>query len=321
MPSPELNKIHTQLIASILSGLLWVLARLPGPLRRGVVWLGGTAYAGLARSARRVVLTNISHIEDGLQQRGVTIGSRDQFATDNLRATASLIPETALCWRGPANAWRALIDGVHGEEAQAVLRQASNPSSQKESQGVLLLSPHLGNWELLNMYLGAEFGLTVLYDPPKINALEPLIRRARQQTQSTLLPIGPAGLREMVRRLRRGAVVGMLPDQVPSRQAGVLAEFFGKQALTINLVHRLVRRHQPRVFLVCALRKQSGQFDIHFDELTEALTGVSETEAATAMNQAIEQRISQAPEQYQWSYKRFKRVDAGADNIYRRSGL
>ena len=171
------------------------------------------------------------------------------------------------------------------------------------------------------MYLGAEFGLTVLYDPPKIDALEPLIRRARQQTQSTLLPIGPAGLREMVRRLRRGAVVGMLPDQVPGRQAGVLAEFFGKQALTINLVHRLVERHQPRVFLVCALRKESGQFDIHFDELTQDLTGVSETEAARAMNQAIEHRISQAHEQYQWSYKRFKRVDVGADNIYRSSGL
>ena len=114
-------------------------------------------------------------------------------------------------------------------------------------------------------------------------------------------------------------MVGLLPDQVPRQESGVLADFFGKQALTINLVHRLVNRHQPRVFLVCALRKSNGRFDIHFDELTAQLSGVSEVESAAALNRAVEHRVAQAPEQYQWSYKRFKRVSMDAPNIYRRA--
>ena len=287
-------------------------------------------YVRLARGTRQTIVTNIAHVEGGLRDQSVSIGPLDDFASRNLRATVALLPETALCWQGPTEAWRNLIDTVHGEDALTALKRAvavqQLPHDQLPKEpvrGVLLLSPHLGNWELLNMYLGAEFGLTVLYDPPKIKALEPLIRRARQRTKSTVLPIGPSGLRGMVQRLRRGAVVGLLPDQVPSVEAGVLAPFYGKQALTINLVHRLASRHKPRVFLVCALRNSNSRFDIHFDQLTDALgAGSAEVTleaSATALNRAIEHRVSQAPEQYQWGYKRFKRVDPTQPNIYRQA--
>ena len=70
---------------------------------------------------------------------------------------------------------------------------------------------------------------------------------------------------------------------------------------------------------VCALRKSNGRFDIHFDELTAQLTGVSEVESAAALNSAVERRVAQAPEQYQWSYKRFKRVSTDVPNIYRQA--
>jgi len=308
-------------VARSLSGLLWVLARLPAPASRVFVSAAGFAYARLARGTRQTIVTNLRHVEAGLAAQGVLVDNVDEFARRNLQATVKLLPETALCWRGPPEAWRRLIDDVHGAEALAVLTAARNNQNDRSSSDrndrVLLLSPHLGNWELLNMYLGSEFGLTVLYDPPKIQALEPLIRGARERAKGTLLPIGAAGLREMVQRLRRGWVVGLLPDQVPRTESGVLADFFGKQALTINLVHRLVSRHQPRVFMVCALRKANGRFDVHFDELTEKLTGASETESAAALNAAVERRVIAAPEQYQWSYKRFKRVSLDRPNIYR----
>lgn len=313
-------------LTKLLAGLLWLLARLPEPGRKALTAVVGWNYATFARDARRTVIANLEHVRAGLAAQGVQIDAVDEFAAANLRVTAQLLGETAICWRGAPQAWRALIDTVEGEAALAALAQAGGKARTKAQEeapgdnsgpGVLLLSPHLGNWELLNMYLGAEFGLTVLYDPPRIAALDPLIRSARERMRSTVLPIGPSGLRGLVRRLRQGGVVGLLPDQVPEPQAGVLAEFFGKQALTINLVHRLVSRHQPRVFLVCALRNPSGRFDIRFDELTAALHGVSEAESARAMNAAIERRVASAPEQYQWSYKRFKRVSAEAPNIYR----
>jgi|GEM_PF-545480 len=327
-------------LARCLSGLLWAVARLPAPVNRVFVAAAEFAYVALAQDTRRTITTNLHHVEAGLAAHGVVVDNIDEFARRNLQATVKLLPETAVCWRGPPDAWRALIDEVHGEDATEVLAQAHAKQNNHSSSGasetglsrknvpepagdtrVLLLSPHLGNWELLNMYLGSEFGLTVLYDPPKLAALEPLIRGARERARGTVLPIGPAGLREMVQRLRKGWVVGLLPDQVPAKESGVLADFFGKQALTINLVHRLVSRHKPRVFLVCALRKSNGRFDIHFDELTAQLSGVSEVESAAALNSAVERRVAQAPEQYQWSYKRFKRVSPDAPNIYRQAAL
>ena len=332
-----MNEFVSRGLARCLSGLLWVLARLPAPVTRIFVSSAGVAYAALARDALHTINTNLRHVEAGLAAQGVVLDSVDEFARRNMQATVKLLPETAVCWRGPPDAWRELIDEVHGEQALAVLAQAHAKQNERSSFAgesgdgrkvipeqtddtrVLLLSPHLGNWELLNMYLGSEFGLTVLYDPQKLAALEPLIRSARERARGTVLPIGPSGLREMVQRLRKGWVVGLLPDQVPGQESGVLANFFGKQALTINLVHRLVSRHSPRVFLVCALRKSNGRFDIHFDELTSQLTGVSEVESAEALNSAVERRVAQAPEQYQWSYKRFKRVSPDAPNIYRQA--
>lgn len=315
-----LSKLLAELLSRLLSGALWIVARLPAPVQRALVVGAGRLYARFGSSARKTIITNIEHLRTGLLDKGVAIDPVADFAQANLQATMRLLDETAICWRGPPDAWRALIDSVQGEDAVAVLAAAyaqQQKSTGSATAGVLLLSPHLGNWELLNMYLGAEFGVTVLYDPPKIAALDPLIRQARERTRSKVLPIGAAGLRGMVQRLRAGGVVGLLPDQVPEAKAGVLAEFFGKQALTINLVHRLVSRHHPRVFLVCALRNANGRFDICFDELTQALSGVGEAESARAMNAAIEKRVASAPEQYQWSYKRFKRVSEDAPNIYR----
>lgn len=270
-------------------------------------------------------MANINHVRDGLAERGISPASPEAFARDAMQSVGQMLTETAVCWRGAPDAWRELINEVHGEEAITALRIAHCRQSGTlldgaevgPGPGVLLLSPHLGNWELLNMYLGAEFGLTVLYDPPKIAALDPLIRAARERTASTVLPIGPQGLRGMLQRLQRGGVVGLLPDQVPAVDAGVYVDFFGKQALTINLVHRLASKHAPRVFLVCALRNAAGTFDINFQELTQGIVGQTRSDAATCMNAAIEMQVAKAPEQYQWTYKRFKRPAGGGASIYK----
>lgn len=313
------------MISSLLGALLRLLAMLPRPLSRRVGGLLGWLYAALARDSRQVVVTNIKHVQQGLEEAGVSLASPDAFARRSMQTAGLLVSEIALCWRGAPDSWRELINRVEGDDAIAALRIAHARQTGAllggepvaPGPGVLLLSPHLGNWELLNMYIGAEFGVTVLYDPPKVAALDPLIREARERTASRVLPIGPQGLRGMVQQLRRGGVVGLLPDQVPAVDAGVYAGFLGKQALTINLVHRLANRHAPRVFLVCALRNTSGTFDINFQELTHEIVGRSELSAATAMNKAIAAQVVQAPEQYQWTYKRFKRPAGGGPSIYK----
>ncbi|NJN51056.1 MAG: hypothetical protein HC809_04030 [Gammaproteobacteria bacterium] len=109
-------------------------------------------------------------------------------------------------------------------------------------QGVVLLAPHYGNWELLNLFLGERCALLAMYDPPRIAGLDALVRRQRARSGSELVPATAAGVRALYRALRAGRLVGVLPDQVPAEGAGVYAPLFDQRALTMTLPQRLVAR-------------------------------------------------------------------------------
>lgn len=304
--------VHGRWVAGVISAVLSGIARLTPSGRR---WLGGVlgqAYYYLAPTSRSIVRTNLSHCFPELAPQEIRDLSR---AT--LVSAGRLVPEVASCWRGNEADWRALIAEIDHSDALAPLNaDATLAQPQPEQPGILLLVPHFGNWELLNMYLGAEYALHALYDPPKIAALEPLVRAARQRSRSTLLPIGAAGMRSLLRRLRSGGLVAVLPDQVPPLSAGVHAPFFGQPALTMTFVHRLVVAERPRVVLGAAQRHADGRYRLRFEELSDTELLAGPEQACSAMNQAIERWVQEAPEQYQWAYKRFKRPPTGSPSIY-----
>jgi Kdo2-lipid IVA lauroyltransferase/acyltransferase len=233
---------------------------------------------------------------------------REQLARESLQSTAALVAESGLTFHWPASRWQALVRNVRGREhVDAALA---------EGRGVLVLAPHLGNWEYLALYLG-RFAALALYDPPRVAALEAAVRRARSRSGTTLLPIGVHGLRAVVQALRRGRVVALLPDQVPERRSGVHAPFFGTPALTMTLVGRLVQTAHPVVVLGTALRVDGG-FDIEFEPVDPAVAHPDPSESAGAMNRSIEALVRRHPAQYQWEYKRFKRPPRGQPDVYRR---
>ena len=210
-----------------------------------------------------------------------------------------------------------LYEGVvfRGEE---VLQQAA-----AEENGVLLVIPHLGSWEILSVYLGLNYKLAALYDPPKFAGLESVIVEIRERYSGEMFPIDVGGLRSVMKWLRSGGLLAVLPDQVPAREAGVYADFFGQPALTMNLVHQLVSRTSPSVVLGWVRRTfedmdegRDYSFEVNFSKLS--LSFDDQVETATAVNKAIETAIRLAPEQYQWEYKRFKRPPVYGSSIYRR---
>ncbi len=210
------------------------------------------------------------------------------------------------CW--PEHRWGPLTVSLEGDDLL---------STGPGGPGVLVLVPHFGNWEYLALILGRH-GVAALYDPPRIRSLDGLIRDARSRTGATLLPIGTAGLRRLFRTLADGGVTAVLPDQVPKRNAGVYADFFGRPALTMTLAQRLAARTSARVVLGSAVRCPGG-FRVRFLELGSALRDPDPVVSATAMNRAIEALIRTEPEQYQWEYKRFKRPPLGETSFYHRS--
>ena len=181
-------------------------------------------------------------------------------------------------------------------------------------RGVLLLVPHFGNWEFLALYLG-RYQLVALYDPPHQQELETAVRHARQRTGAELAPLNQSGLKKAYQTLKSGGLLGVLPDQVPDRRAGIHVPFFGHPALTMTLGHRLARTTGAKVLIASATRNGDA-FDITFSEADSRIFEPDTRQALTVMNQDIEALVCTAPDQYQWEYRRFKSAPQGQPKVY-----
>ncbi|WP_151704855.1 lysophospholipid acyltransferase family protein [Nitrincola alkalilacustris] len=187
----------------------------------------------------------------------------------------------------------------------------------ERGKGIIVLGPHLGNWEVLGLYLSAHYPLTAMYKPPRLELLERMVRRKRERLGANLVPANLKGVRALLKALKRGEVVGILPDQEPEPEGGVFAPFFGKQALTMKLLPQLAAQSGAMVVCGFALRLSNGDgFSIHFSEVGGNIHSRDVELAATEMNQAIESCVALAPEQYQWEYKRFYTRPEGEPPIY-----
>ncbi|WP_426195426.1 lysophospholipid acyltransferase family protein [Massilia sp. DWR3-1-1] len=190
------------------------------------------------------------------------------------------------------------------EDNYAVFEQAL-----AAGRGVVLLTPHLGCFEVTAQQVALRTRLTVMYRPPKQAALKPLIEGARARANLQLAPATLAGVRILARSLKNGEPIGVLPDQVPQHGEGVWAPFFGQSAYTMTLPAKLAQMGKSPVVLLFAERLPKGQgYRVRFAPFEGSLDGTPAQQAA-AVNRAMEQMIAKCPAQYNWSYNRYKQPD------------
>lgn len=183
-------------------------------------------------------------------------------------------------------------------------------------QGVILAAPHVGSWEVLGMYLSESYQMTTMYKPLN-GPIDGSVRASRERLGAQLVPADNSGVRALLKSLRSGKLVGILPDQDPARDAGVFAPFFGNPANTPLLVVRLAQRTQaPVVFSWAERLPQSGGYRIHFVDAPDGLHDPDPVVAAAALNRGVERCIEPNPEQYWWSYPRFRRQPLGSGSAY-----
>ena len=142
----------------------------------------------------------------------------------------------------------------------------------------------------------------------------------RSTSRVRMVPTDRSGVKALHRALADGEVIAMLPDQVPKKAgaAGVVAPFFGHDAMTMTLIGRLAARQQSPVLLVWAQRQPDGRYRAEFFEADPAIADRDSTIAASALNRALERCIRSSPNQYQWAYRRYGALGPGYPNPYRR---
>jgi Kdo2-lipid IVA lauroyltransferase/acyltransferase len=178
-------------------------------------------------------------------------------------------------------------------------------------QGVLFLTPHMGCFEVTAQALASRFGaahgpLTVLYRPSRHAGLGEVMELARSRPGLEAVPTTLAGVRQMIKALRSGHAVGLLPDQVPPEGMGQWAPFFGKPAYTMTLAARLAAQTGARVVLIWGERLSWGRgFRLHTQTLGHDLSADLAV-AVVQINQAMERVILSCPAQYLWGYARYK---------------
>jgi Kdo2-lipid IVA lauroyltransferase/acyltransferase len=191
-------------------------------------------------------------------------------------------------------------------------------AAHARGKGLVLLTPHLGCFEICAQAYAERFApqygpITVLYRPARQPWLREVMETSRQRPGLATAPASLAGVRQMIRALRRGETVGLLPDQVPPDGMGVWSPFFGKPAYTMTLAARLAQQTGATMLLIWGERLPAGKgYVVRISPLTEPLPedANAQAESAAVVNRAMEQLITQRPQQYLWGYHRYKQPRA-----------
>jgi len=179
----------------------------------------------------------------------------------------------------------------------------------KSEQPIILLVPHFGCWEITGRVLSIDTPVTFLYKPLRKAEQEAFLIKNRQKHGLSMATADKKGVIKLQRAIKKQELIGILPDQDPGEEGGVLAPFFGTNARSMTLLAKLARKNQAKVLLTWALRLPKGRgYELYLkpvDILSEQ--GLIEQDV-TLMNKVIEDLVITQPEQYLWNYKRFKSV-------------
>lgn len=270
-----------------MTSLFRLLSHLPLWLLHGVGWaLGWVSFLASGVYRRRFMENAALAGVEGAQWRRA-VGE-----------SGKLIAELPRLWMGAPS--RVIWDGAQHVEA-ALAKKA----------GIVFLTPHLGCFEVTAQAYAERFGvhgqpMTVLFRPPRKAWLRELVGASRARPGMDAAPTSLAGVKQLIKALKNGHCVGLLPDQVPPEGMGVWAPFFGKPAYTMTLSARLALQTGATVLVAWGERLPWGRgYAVHVAPLETDLPG-DLAQAAAHINQAMEHLVLQMPSQYLWGYARYK---------------
>lgn len=275
--------------------LLQIISRLPLWVLRSIACSVAIALYCLNSSMARTSRINLKLVYPHLNPQ-----QQKQLLKKTLRSQCLTYVESIKVWGMPQAYNMALIENVFSEE---IFKQAL-----ANDKGTIVVLAHLGNWELVNVWLNQHNSPVVMYKPNKNKGINRFMLEARQSTRATLVPTDETGVRAIFKHLKQGGLTVILPDHLPKASGGIYANFFGQETLSTTLLSKLASKTQCNVLGINCLRNQNQKFDIHCTVLSEDILSKDVAHSVQQLNQGLEQIINLSPEQYTWSYKRFRHM-------------
>lgn len=255
-------------------------------------------------------MKRVSSINLKLAYPELNIEQHQALLKTTLKSQCLTYIESIKIWGMPPEYSLNQIKNVYGEQdlTEALVNK----------KGVIVVIAHFGCWELLNAWLNLHTTPMIMYKPNKHKSVDRFILEARQRLNATLVPTNENGVRAIFKHLKQGGLTVILPDHLPKASGGIYSEFFGQTTLSTTLVSKLASKTQCNVIGLSCIRDQKSEFNVHCVRLSDDISSKDLHASVDCLNQNLESMINVAPEQYIWSYKRFRKVEGGK-NIYNKN--
>lgn len=289
---------------ALVVGFLRLFALLPWRAVQALGGLIGWLMWKLPNRSREVARINLGKCFPELEKAAL-----ERLLGDTLKQTGKTFTESACAWIWPANKTLRLVREVEGLD---VLEAAL-----ASGKGVVGITSHLGNWEVLNHFYCAQCKPIIFYRPPKLKAVDDLLQRQRVQLGNKVAPSTREGIISVIKEVRRGGAVGIPADPEPSEGAGVFVPFLGTQALTSKFVPGMLTGGKAVGVFLHALRLDDGSgYKVILEAAPPAMYDEDIGVAVAAMSGVVERYVRRWPSQYMWTMKRFKKRPAGEKRWY-----
>ena len=289
---------------ALVVGFLRLFALLPWRAVQGLGNAIGWLMWKLPNRSREVARINLDRCFPELANT-----ERERLLRASLQQIGKTFTESACAWIWPADKTLRLVKQVEGLE---VLEQAL-----ASGKGVVGITSHLGNWEVLNHFYCAQCKPIIFYRPPKLKAVDDLLQRQRVQLGNKVAPSTREGIISVIKEVRKGGAVGIPADPEPSEGAGVFVPFLGTQALTSKFVPGMLTGGKAVGVFLHALRLEDGSgYKVILEAAPAAMYDEDVEVAVAAMSGVIERYVRTWPSQYMWTMKRFKKRPAGERRWY-----
>ena len=234
---------------------------------------------------------------------------RERLVGQSLKDIGKSLTESACAWIWPA---QRSIDLVREVEGLEVLHEAL-----ASGKGVVGITSHLGNWEVLNHFYCSQCKPIIFYRPPKLKAVDELLRKQRVQLGNRVAASTKEGILSVIKEVRKGGAVGIPADPEPAESAGIFVPFFATQALTSKFVPNMLSGGKAVGVFLHALRLADGSgYKVILEAAPEGMYSDNVEEGVAAMSAVIGRYVQAYPSQYMWTMKRFKKRPAGEAKWY-----